>query len=98
MASRAKEHLGSFLEGGLGDRTDIIIVDSVAEDGDHRIIAGHAVAQYAQVVVVNVSTVECQNLLDFIEDSLASSFDPESAVDLLDVVGESPVDIDIVQS
>ena len=97
MTRRLQEHLRCLLKRRLGNGADVVIVDSMPENGHHVGTRRHAVAQQAQVVVVDVSAVILKHARHLGEQRLARRLNAQHAVNLLDVVADRAIHVNVVQ-
>ena len=97
MARGLQEHLRRLLKRRLGNGTNVVIVDAVPENGHHARTCRHAVAQQAQVVVIDVRAVVLKHARHLRQKRLARGLNAQHAANLLNVVADRAAHVNVVQ-
>jgi hypothetical protein len=90
------EDLDSLLERRFGECTSVCSVDTVSRDGHELSTLSHQVAKQCQVTVVDVGTIELDDVSQLLEQSGSTGLDPENLEYLVRIVRVSPDGVDAI--
>ena len=98
MSCSLQEHLGCFLKRCFGNRTNIVIVNTVSEDRNQLVGKCHSVAQHAKVMEINVGTVKLNDFCQLVINGLSSGLNSKHIINLNNIIAKSSSGVNVVKS
>ena len=95
---RIHKHIDRFFEGTTEERSGLNAIDTVAIDGHEMTMHGHDIDEAGQMPVVDVRTIETNDVAKLAEDRSSHSFNTKDLEDLNDVVTDRAGCIDIIHT
>ena len=89
------EHVHCFLEGTSQKRPRLNTINSMAVDGHQMAMHCHHIHETCKVAIVDVGTIEGNNVAQFAQNRRANTLDSQHRKDFNDVVRYRPASVDM---